>query len=82
MKEPTRHERSDLVAQEPSIAFVTGDATAPEGEDVRIIAHVCNDIGAWGAGSCSPFPADGSGLKSLTGNGRTTAAAGSRSARP
>ena len=33
-----------------SIDFVTGDATAPVGEGQRIIAHVCNDIGGWGAG--------------------------------
>jgi hypothetical protein len=32
------------------INYVTGDATAPEGEGVKIIVHVCNDIGAWGAG--------------------------------
>lgn len=31
---------------------VKGDATAPDvaGDNVAIIAHVCNDIGAWGAG--------------------------------
>ena len=32
------------------IQYVTGDATAPTGNGNRIIAHVCNDIGAWGAG--------------------------------
>ena len=32
------------------IKYVTGDATAPEGEGTKIIAHVCNNIGAWGAG--------------------------------
>ncbi|WP_328941636.1 macro domain-containing protein [Streptomyces sp. NBC_00250] len=32
------------------ITYVQGDATAPRGEGVRIIAHVCNDIGAWGRG--------------------------------
>ena len=32
------------------IQFITGDATAPIGKGNRIIAHVCNDIGAWGAG--------------------------------
>jgi O-acetyl-ADP-ribose deacetylase (regulator of RNase III) len=32
------------------IQFITGDATAPIGAGNRIIAHVCNDIGAWGAG--------------------------------
>ncbi|WP_421722799.1 macro domain-containing protein [Bauldia sp.] len=33
-----------------AITYVVGDATNPVGEDRRIIAHVCNDIGAWGAG--------------------------------
>jgi len=32
------------------LLFVRGDATAPEGEGAKIIAHVCNDIGAWGKG--------------------------------
>jgi O-acetyl-ADP-ribose deacetylase (regulator of RNase III) len=32
------------------IHYVTGDATAPIGTGHKIIAHVCNDIGAWGAG--------------------------------
>lgn len=30
--------------------YVVGDATNPIGEGNKIIAHVCNDIGAWGAG--------------------------------
>ena len=34
----------------PPIAFVRGDATQPEGTGTRVIAHVCNDVGAWGAG--------------------------------
>ncbi|RYE90143.1 MAG: Appr-1-p processing protein [Myxococcales bacterium] len=32
------------------ITHVTGDATRPAGSDPRIIVHVCNDIGRWGAG--------------------------------
>ena len=32
------------------IDYVTGDATSPEGDEPRIIAHVCNDVGGWGAG--------------------------------
>jgi O-acetyl-ADP-ribose deacetylase (regulator of RNase III) len=32
------------------IHYVTGDATAPIGEGNKIVAHVCNDVGAWGAG--------------------------------
>jgi O-acetyl-ADP-ribose deacetylase (regulator of RNase III) len=30
--------------------YVTGDATAPDVPGPKIIAHVCNDQGAWGAG--------------------------------
>ena len=32
------------------IQYIAGDATAPIGDGNKIIAHVCNDIGAWGAG--------------------------------
>lgn len=32
------------------IKYVIGDATRPEGEGNRIIAHVCNDYGGWGKG--------------------------------
>lgn len=32
------------------IQYLTGDATKPIGEGTKIIAHVCNDIGAWGKG--------------------------------
>lgn len=33
-----------------SIRFVTGDATAPVGDDPRVICHICNDSGGWGRG--------------------------------
>jgi O-acetyl-ADP-ribose deacetylase (regulator of RNase III) len=33
-----------------NIAYVKGDATDPNGEGDKIIAHVCNDIGGWGRG--------------------------------
>lgn len=33
-----------------NIKYVTGDATLPQGEGNKIIAHICNDVGAWGAG--------------------------------
>lgn len=33
-----------------AVHYATGDATAPPGTGPRIIAHVCNDIGAWGRG--------------------------------
>ena len=32
------------------ITYVTGDATTPAGDGLKIIVHVCNDIGAWGSG--------------------------------
>ncbi|MEV6399369.1 macro domain-containing protein [Streptomyces sp. NPDC051907] len=32
------------------IAYVRGDATAPQGKGVKIISHVCNDLGGWGKG--------------------------------
>lgn len=32
------------------IQYVVGDATRPQGEGSKIIAHVCNDRGGWGAG--------------------------------
>lgn len=33
-----------------NLKYVRGDATSPQGQGVKIIAHVCNNIGAWGAG--------------------------------
>jgi O-acetyl-ADP-ribose deacetylase (regulator of RNase III) len=33
-----------------AIQYVAGDATAPAGQDPRVIVHVCNDIGRWGKG--------------------------------
>ncbi|GGV34220.1 Appr-1-p processing protein [Streptomyces longisporoflavus] len=32
------------------ISYVRGDATAPSGKGVKLIAHVCNDLGGWGKG--------------------------------
>ncbi|MEU8947629.1 macro domain-containing protein [Streptomyces sp. NPDC048489] len=32
------------------ITYVRGDATVPSVDGVRLIAHVCNDIGGWGRG--------------------------------
>ena len=34
----------------PEIAYVRGDATAPSVKGVKVIAHVCNDLGGWGKG--------------------------------
>ncbi|OAI57359.1 Appr-1-p processing protein [Verrucomicrobiaceae bacterium SCGC AG-212-N21] len=33
-----------------AIEYVVGDATQPAGAGPAIIAHVCNDVGGWGAG--------------------------------
>jgi O-acetyl-ADP-ribose deacetylase (regulator of RNase III) len=33
-----------------NINYVKGDATRPQGQGNKIICHICNDIGAWGAG--------------------------------
>ena len=32
------------------ITYVKGDATKPIGDGFKVIVHVCNNIGAWGAG--------------------------------
>lgn len=32
------------------IKYVIGDATRPQEEGPAVIAHICNDIGGWGAG--------------------------------
>ena len=32
------------------ITYTVGDATAPVGSGPKIIAHICNDQGGWGAG--------------------------------
>lgn len=32
------------------IRYVRGDATAPHGKGVKLIVHVCNDLGGWGKG--------------------------------
>ncbi len=33
-----------------AISYLKGDASLPQGEGPKIIAHVCNDIGRWGKG--------------------------------
>lgn len=32
------------------ITYLEGDATKPIGKGMKFIVHVCNDLGAWGAG--------------------------------
>ena len=36
--------------QSTSVRYVNGDATRPEGEGLKVIAHCCNNVGGWGAG--------------------------------
>lgn len=38
------------MAENTGITYIRGDATAPEGKGVKVIAHVCNDLGGWGRG--------------------------------
>lgn len=33
-----------------TITYLKGDATNPQSEENKIIAHICNDIGGWGKG--------------------------------
>ena len=33
-----------------TITYLKGDATLPQADGNKIIAHVCNDIGGWGKG--------------------------------
>lgn len=39
-----------IVKVMPGITYVRGDATAPQGKGVKVVAHVCNDLGGWGKG--------------------------------
>lgn len=32
------------------LTFVRGDATNPQAKGPKVIAHICNDRGAWGKG--------------------------------
>ena len=32
------------------ILYIKGDATAPIGSGVKVITHICNDIGGWEKG--------------------------------
>ncbi|PKV50051.1 O-acetyl-ADP-ribose deacetylase (regulator of RNase III) [Aquimarina sp. MAR_2010_214] len=33
-----------------TITYIKGDATSPQAKGVKIIVHVCNNIGGWGKG--------------------------------
>lgn len=34
-----------------TITYIKGDATCPQAKGVKIICHVCNDLGGWGKGA-------------------------------
>ncbi|MFI1260022.1 MULTISPECIES: macro domain-containing protein [Streptomyces] len=38
------------MAEKTGITYIKGDATAPRGEGIKVITHVCNDLGGWGKG--------------------------------
>jgi O-acetyl-ADP-ribose deacetylase (regulator of RNase III) len=44
------HTIDAIVPSMVEIAFIRGDATAPQGKGLKIICHVCNDLGGWGKG--------------------------------
>lgn len=33
-----------------TIEYIKGDATSPQAKGIKIIAHICNNIGGWGKG--------------------------------
>jgi O-acetyl-ADP-ribose deacetylase (regulator of RNase III) len=33
-----------------SVNYIKGDAANPQGKSIKIICHVCNDLGGWGKG--------------------------------
>src|SRR5262245_22379163 len=39
-----------MMGRMEALRIVRGDATAPRVDGPKIIAHVCNDVGGWGAG--------------------------------
>ena len=43
-------EASGTIPPDTFLHFVTGDATHPQIDGPKVIAHVCNDIGGWGKG--------------------------------
>ncbi len=42
--------KRSMSTSEVPIRYVQGDATRPEGDGPKIIAHVCNDVGGWRRG--------------------------------
>lgn len=33
-----------------ALSYIKGDATSPQAKGMKIIAHICNDLGKWGKG--------------------------------
>ena len=33
-----------------AIIYLKGDATVPQAKGIKIIAHICNNLGGWGKG--------------------------------
>lgn len=33
-----------------TITYIKGDATSPQAKGIKIIVHICNDLGGWGKG--------------------------------
>ena len=33
-----------------NITYIKGDATVPQGKGIKLICHICNDLGGWGKG--------------------------------
>jgi O-acetyl-ADP-ribose deacetylase (regulator of RNase III) len=40
----------DVNTGDDGIRYLRGEATAPQGNGPKVIAHVCNDLGGWGKG--------------------------------
>ncbi|HEX8913546.1 MAG TPA: hypothetical protein VF796_14400, partial [Humisphaera sp.] len=38
-----------------TIRYIAGEATDPQGDGPKVIAHVCNDLGRWGRGFVVPL---------------------------
>ena len=34
----------------PAVTYLQGDATCPQAKGVKVIGHICNDLGRWGKG--------------------------------
>lgn len=42
--------KHNIMLSSHKLTYLIGDATKPQGEGLKVIPHICNDIGAWGAG--------------------------------